>query len=287
VSYPSEGYGPYGFAPWHQTSWDARAAGNFIGGGMGSGLVVVAALSGAAGVARAALFLGGLALIGLGLLCVSLELGRPFRALNVFRNPRSSWMAREAWTSLPLVAAGLGAAAGVPGASWLALALALAFVYCQARLLQAAKGIPAWRDAGVVPFMVATGLAEGAGVFLAAAPWHGAASMPLVAGFGALLIARLAAWLAYRRRVSGKTAPGATAALDRAGRVLQLMGTLIPLALALVAGFVAGDAVLAIVGVAGLVAALAGAYAKLLLVTRAGFNQGFALPRVPVRGVRQ
>jgi phenylacetyl-CoA:acceptor oxidoreductase subunit 2 len=195
-------------------------------------------------------------------------------------------MAREAWTSLPLVAACVGAAVGVPGASWLALFLALAFVYCQARLLQASKGIPAWRDAAIVPFLVATGLAEGAGVFLAAAPWHGGASMPLVAGFGALLIARLAAWLAYRRRIAATTAPGATVALDRAGRALQLPGTLVPLALALAAGFVAGDAVLAIVGVAGLLAALAGAYAKLQLVTRAGFNQGFALRHVPVRGVR-
>lgn len=286
MTYPAKGYGPYGPAPWHQTSWDARAAGNFIGGGMGSGLVVFTVLAGATGGARVALLLGGLALIGLGLFCVSLELGRPFRALNVFRNPRTSWMAREAWTSLPLVAACIGAAASVPGTPWLAALLALAFVYCQARLLQAAKGVPAWREPAVVPFIVATGLAEGAGVFLAAAPWHDAASMPLVAGFGALLIARLAAWLAYRRRVAGTTAPGATAALDRAGRALQLLGTLVPLALALAAGFVVGDAVLAIVGVAGLLAALAGAYAKLLLVTRAAFNQGFALPHVPVRGVR-
>ena len=38
----------YGPNPWHQTHWDARAAGNFIGGGTGSGLIVFAALSGAA-----------------------------------------------------------------------------------------------------------------------------------------------------------------------------------------------------------------------------------------------
>ena len=45
---------------------------------------------------------------------------------------------------------------------WLAAALALAFIYCQARMLQAAKGIPAWREPLLVPLMVVTGLAEGA-----------------------------------------------------------------------------------------------------------------------------
>ena len=78
--------------------------------------------------ARIALLLAGLALVGFGLFCVSLELGRPLRALNVFRNPRTSWMAREAWTSLLLVPAVLAAAAGAAGASWLAMLLALAFV---------------------------------------------------------------------------------------------------------------------------------------------------------------
>lgn len=277
---------PFGPEPWHQTSWDVRAAGNFAFGGAGSGLVAFAAVSPAEGVALSALLLAGLALVGLGLGCVFLEIGRPLRAPNVIRNPRTSWMSREAMAAGLLAAAVAGTVAGVPACRWAAAALALVFVYCQARLLQAAKGVPAWREPAVVPFIVATGLAEGAGVFLAAAPWHDAASMPLVAGFGALLIARLAAWLAYRRRVAGTTAPGATAALDRAGRALQLLGTLVPLALALAAGFVVGDAVLAIVGVAGLLAALAGAYAKLLLVTRAAFNQGFALPHVPVRGVR-
>jgi hypothetical protein len=35
-----------------------------------------------------------------------------------------------------------------------------------------------------------------------------------------------------------------------------------------------------------LLAALAGAWIKLVIVTRAGFNQGFALARLPVRGAR-
>ena len=286
MTYPAKGYGSYGPEPWPQTSWDARAAGNFICGGMGSGLIVATILGGATGFARMSLLLAGLALVGLGLFCVSLELGRPLRALNVFRNPRTSWMAREAWTSALLVPACLAAAVGIPLAAMPAVLLALAFVYCQARLLQASKGIPAWREPLLVPLIVATGLAEGAGVFLTLAPLAGAATMSLLVAFGVLLIARVLAWLAYRRRLAGRAAAGALVALDRAGRVLVFAGTLAPLALAvaLASGLVGGETTLPVAAVAGLLAALSGSYLKYALLTRAGFNQGFALAHLPVRG---
>ena len=48
-------------------------------------------------------------------------------------------------------------------------------------------------------------------------------------------------------------------------------------------GGIAGGAA----AVAGAAALVAGAWFKLKLVTRAGFNQGFALARLPVRGVRR
>jgi hypothetical protein len=38
---------------------------------------------------------------------------------------------------------------------------AAAFLYCQARILRAAMGIPAWRGPWVVPLIVVSGLAEG------------------------------------------------------------------------------------------------------------------------------
>jgi phenylacetyl-CoA:acceptor oxidoreductase subunit 2 len=279
----------FGPNPWHQTSWDARAAGNFIGGGAGTGLIVFTALSGAQGPALTALVLAGLALMALGLLCVWLEIGRPLRAINVFFNPRTSWMSREALTSTVLFPAGLAAAAGVPGTEWLAAALALVFVYCQSRMLQAAKGIPAWREPLLSPLIVTTGLAEGAGLFFVAAPLHGRATLSLLVAFGTLLVARMLVWLAYRRRLTGTTARGADAALDRAGRGLQFAGTLAPLALAatIVVGAVSGTPLFVVAALAGLVATLAGWYLKFVLVTRAGFNQGFALPHLPVRGVRR
>lgn len=288
MTYPANGYGTFGPDPWHQTSWDARAAGNFVCGGMGSGLIVFTVLFGATGPVRAALLLAGLSLVGLGLFCVSLELGRPLRALNVFRNPLTSWMAREAWVSALLAPACLAAAVGIAGAAWLALLLALTFVYCQARLLQAAKGIPAWHEPLLVPLVVSTGLVEGAGVFLLTTALTGAATMPLLFVFGVLLIARAFVWLAYRRRLAGKAAQGALLALDHAGRVLQLAGTAAPAVLVagIAAGLVADAIMLPLAAAAGLLAALAGSYLKFTLVTRAGFNQGFTLPHLPVRGVR-
>jgi len=288
MTYPAGGYASYGPEPWQQTSWDWRAAGNFVCGGAGCGLIVFTALADAGRVATGALTVAGLALVGLGLLCVALELGRPLRALNVFRNPRTSWMGREAWAATLLFPVGLAAAWGVPGAAPVAAGLALAFVFCQARLLQAAKGIPAWREMLLVPLVVTTGLAEGGGLFFAGVPWHDAGNLWLLTGFGALVLVRVLVWLGYRRNLSGTLAQGATDALDRAGKVLQLAGTVVPLALvaAIATGFVPGALTAWVAAIAGLAAAVAGAYTKFTIITGAGFNQGFALAHLPIRGAR-
>jgi len=276
----------FGPNPWQQTSWDARAAGNFMCGGAGAGLIVFTAMSGAGGTARAGLMLAALALVGLGLFSVFLETGRPLRAVNVLFNPRTSWMSREAFTAALLFAVGGATILGWTNDAWFAAALALVFVYCQARMLGAARGIPAWREPMVVPLVVATGLCEGGGLFLLALPLHGEGSLWLLAVFAALLFARLLAWFAYRRRLAGALARGAAAALDRAGWVLQLGGTLLPLALIALIVVVgnSGRQVPLFAAIAGLMAAGAGAYLKFTLVTRAGFNQGFALAHLPVRG---
>jgi len=279
----------YGPDPWQQAHWDWRAAGNFVCGGAGGGLIVFAALSGAEGLALAVLLLGGVALVGTGLLCVWLELGRPLRALHVFINPRTSWMTREACVATLLMPITLAAAAGLPGFPWLAAVLALAFVYCQSRMLQAAKGIPAWREPLLVPLVVLTDLAEGAGLLLLAQPARATAQPLLLALVGAVVLARMLVWLAYRRRLAASVAARALVALDGAGRWLQLAGSWLPLALfALVAGGLIGGALAAplLVG-AGMLATVAGAWLKFTLITRAGFNQGFALVHLPVRGVRR
>lgn len=279
----------YGPAPWHQTQWDWRAAGNFVCGGAGAGLIVFAALSGTQGLALAVTMLGGMALVGIGLVCVWLEIGRPLRALHVFFNPRSSWMSRESLVATALMPVTLAAAVGLPSFQWLAALLALAFVYCQSRILQAAKGIPAWREPLLVPLVVLTGLAEGGGLWLVVQPTMAAADQPLLWLVSVLILARAAVWVVYRRRLSTSAAPRARAALDAAGRWLLLAGTLLPLlAIALVASDAIGGALAApLLVLAGLTTAGAGAWLKFTLVTRAAFNQGFALAHLPVRGVRR
>lgn len=278
----------YGPKPWQQTQWDWRAAGNFIGGGAGSGLIVFTALSGARGIELAVLMLAGLALIGLGLACVWAELGRPLRFANVFINPRTSWMSREAITATVLVPVGLAVAFVLPDFVWLAAVLALLFVYCQSRMLQAAKGVVAWREPRLVPLLVTTGLTEGAGLFWLGAAWHGRGTPALLIVFGALVLARMLVWRAWRQRLAASAAPRALAALDAAGRTLLVVGTLIPLAAIAVAGAGQfGAPATAIAATAGLLAALVGAWFKFTLITRGGFNQGFALVHLPIRGARR
>lgn len=268
----------YGPNPWVQQSWDARAAANFMLGGTGGGLVVLGALFGAGAVPLAV----GLACVAAGLTAVWLEIGRPLRAANVLLRPGRSWMTRESYAAVALFA--LGAAAlwhPHPALAAAAAVAAAGFVYCQARILRAARGIPAWRAPEVTPMVLATSLAEGAGALaLVAAPGAAGAAVLAVA-----VIAREAAWGRYLARVAPGLAPAARKALERVRPVHFGVGTLLPCA---VVGAMAllGAQPRVPLALAGLAAIAAGWLFKFTLVTRAAFNQGFALPRLPVRGRR-
>lgn len=250
---------------WLQRHWDARAAANFILGGTGAGLMVALALATPASATPVVL---ALALIAAGLTAVWLEIGRKLRALHVLFNPFTSWMTREAFVAVLLFPLGLGAIF-VPAALPLAAAAALAFLWCQARILRAAKGIPAWRAPQTVPLIVAAGLAEGAGLalFFTSEAW-------LLGAFALAVAARLLAWRRYRAAVRSP-------ALDPAGKALLWIGTVGAL-LFLALGFYWREAAL----LAGLAAIATGWWLKFALVTRASFNQGFSLPHLPVRGTR-
>ncbi len=277
----------HGPNPWQQTQWDWRAAANFMCGGAGSGLLVFSALA-----TRTTntpwLLLLGLALVGTGLFCVWLEIGRPLRALNVFFNPRTSWMTREGGVAMLLMPAGLAAAYGITGFEWITCALALAFVYCQGRILMAAKGIPTWREPLIVPLIVATGIAEGGGLWLLLQSTQAMQLPWLLLLLGAALLARAMWWPLYRQRLQGSAAPSALAALD-AMRAAWLAGSYLPLAsiVAVAFGSIGGTPASALLATAGLLAAAVGAWFKFSLVTRAGFNQGYALLHLPVRGQRR
>lgn len=273
-------------APWQQTNWDARAAGNFIGGGSGAALLACATLAENAATYR--LMAGvGLILVALGLLCVLAEIGRPLRSMNVLRHAQTSWMTREAIVAPFLFAAGAAAIiAGGGDLGSLAALLGMGYLYCQARMLQAAKGIPAWRHAKSIPLMIGTGLVEGAG--LAALIW-------IFAGSGAIpnwtrwlllmaLIGRRMAWRSYYEALDKEGAPQqAMAALCRLRGPFENIGQTLPELLLLVAIVYATEQVWPIAA-AALIGILAGWWLKLSLVTKAAYNQGFALPVLPVRG---
>ena len=281
----------FGPNPWQQTSWDWRAAGNFIGGGAGAGLLLITALFAAPDATKPAalpgLLLVGLALVGLGLLCVWLEIGRPLRALHVFFNPRSSWMSREGFVALFLFPAGLLAMLGLEGWIWGTALLALMFLYCQSRMLPAARGVPAWRPKPVIPLVFITGLSEGCAVFVMLGLFHGKVTSAVLLLLALLVLARITIWMLYRRAVDADLAPRARAALNHAGRWLLIAGTIAPLVLLCASAWGFGGTVQALLNAfAGASAVFAGAYMKYTLVTRASFNQGFALMKLPVRGVR-
>jgi phenylacetyl-CoA:acceptor oxidoreductase 26-kDa subunit len=268
VSHRPVSYGP---RPWQQTNWDWRAAANFMFGGTGAGLMIALALvqnQSPYPVILALLLVAG----GLG--AVWLEIGRKLRAIHVFFNPQTSWMTRESLVALILF--GFGISYLAIDDSWLQYAAALAalaFVYCQARILRAAKGIPAWRAPQVVALIMTTALVEGTGLLMFVNSDLLATSLITTA-----VIARAVAWSGYW---SALKQPGSRAALEPAGKILMQLGTLAPLALLLGAYYVPVAAPLA-----GLVAIAAGWRFKYVLVTRAALNQGFALPQLPVRGVR-
>jgi phenylacetyl-CoA:acceptor oxidoreductase 26-kDa subunit len=281
---PAPTYGP---KPWLQMSWDARAAFNFMFGGAGSGLAVTAAFFVAPASGWRALLALALVLVAMGLGSVWLELGRPWRFMNVAFNPRTSWMTREAYASGVVFA--FGAAAIVTGLPWLAWVAALAafvFVYCQSRMLRAAKGIPAWRVPSLSAFVVATAMAEGAGLAVALAPLAlGAVPRWAVAFLLAAVLVRLAMWWRYSASLKGRLAPQAAGALAAAGTHVVVLGSIVP-AFAIVVALALPVVAAVALTIGGLAALAAGWHTKFVIVRRAAYNQGFALPVLPVRGVR-
>jgi phenylacetyl-CoA:acceptor oxidoreductase subunit 2 len=226
-----------------------------------------------------------LAMVGAGLFCVWLEIGRPWRFLNVLRNPGSSWMTREAMAAVPFFGFGAlyllwpGWMSGLPAA-----VSGLAFVYCQARILRAAKGIPAWRQPGIATLVVITGLTEGVALFTMMAVLMKRFEMMELAivwsGLMVLIALRALAWQAYRGALAATGAPsGALSALDSG--IANLSAKVQAVVLGVTAIGLFSPPVLAL---AGVLALLSGWGFKFTLITRAAFNQGYAITRMPARG---
>ena len=277
-----------GVEPSQQKHWDWKAAGNFICGGIGSGLFMFTALAMLRHDELVPIGLTALGFVALGLFLVLLKIGRPLRSIYVLRQPRRSWMTREAWIATALFPLAI-LALWVQATALLVAGAVMAgfFLFSQAMILKEAKGIPAWRINWVVPLMLATGLAEGSGVFLAAIA-QGPQRQGLVQTVAviALILAAIRAWIwrSYQAALEVEGAPTRTLMVFYGYRPwLFAVGFVLP-AVLIVVGIATAMATGVLFAIAGVCIAVTGAALKFILITRAGFNQGFALTHTPVRG---
>lgn len=266
-----------------QRKWDWRAAANFIGGGSGSGLLVIAM---AVAVVRPAAYAVqtwmALGLISAGLLCVMAKIGRPGRALNAMRHADTSWMTRELLT-VPFIYLAVLAMLHRSTPGWLAAApavAALGFLYCQARILAASRGIPVWSEPAIVPLVVVTGLTEGAGLSVGSfALVSGTASAPLLALLAGLLALRQIAWARYRSALVGRSVPKrAREVLDRFAGHFAIFGQASPALLAVAALTMDGASGVWLSFLAGAAAVAGGWTLKYTLIIRAAYTHGVSLP---------
>jgi phenylacetyl-CoA:acceptor oxidoreductase subunit 1 len=275
-----------------QTLWDWRAAMNWIFGGIASGFAVMAYLASLAGAVYPDMipslhFVAG-GIMAVGLFCVFLKIGRKLRFWRAVSRPQTSWMTRELYAVAvfyPLVLANLLWPSAI--LALLGGAMALVFLWCQAKILHKARGIPAWRVPLMPWMLLATGLLEGTGLLALLLAWFKGLGQPgilvPVAGL-ALAAVNAALWIAYRRTAKEEgIVPLARRVIGENSLTLHLVGHALPALMFLLA--LANPALLWVyLGIGGVAAIAGGAFWKFTIILRAGYQQGFALPAVPQRG---
>lgn len=104
-----------------------------------------------------------------GLIASTFHLGHPERALKAFTQWRSSWLSREAWTSVTalIVMAAFGAGAVFGGAHWtliglLGAALSLGVVFTTSMIYTQMRTVPRWKTMLTPALFLITSLAGGA-----------------------------------------------------------------------------------------------------------------------------
>ena len=269
------------FGNTQQTQWDWRAAGNFMFGGSGGALILMAAITSWPGTPNPVIGLAALVFVGLGLFLVWLEIGRPWRFLHVFFHPQTSWMTREASVAVLLFATTCtGVLMQAPGLLAAAGLLGFLFLYCQGRILRASKGIPAWREPAVTPLIMSTGLAEGAAILSILLIFAGAGEMWLLYLLMGLLGWRLASWNYYRQQLAANNAPAATLKLlAEVNRPHVILGNALPLLLLLTVALMP-DLLQPLALLACILATASGWLMKFTIIARASKVQGYALGKL-------
>ncbi len=272
-----------------QTFWDFRAAMNFIMGGTGSGLVVIAMMLALDGLidatAARALFATGGVIIAIGLFFVFMEIGRKLRFWYAVLRPQSSWMSREVWAVgmlYPLIAANF---LWSSPQLWLATGFAgAAFLFCQARILYAAKGIPAWRVPLIPALVIASGLTEGAGAAMLALTTLGQTTLPPALALLSLILvpATAALWYIYVRRAPQNRIPAMARDVLTGITDVLLMWWAVAAVILLACLLLAPPP--AYFAFAGIMLIATGAIWKTMVIVHASHQQGFVLPQAPGRG---
>ncbi len=267
--------------PRKQKVWHKPAAFNFIMGGMGAAVYVLGLwLDWLGAPATEWHKLLAPALIGLGLLGLTLEAGRPFRSIHIFRGWRHSWMSREAWAAaffLPLAVAAWLWPDSAP--DWLAGLAALVFLVSQRFIVYRSRAVAAWNKPIILGIMAAASFAGGAGLFLLAAGLFNQGVISYLAAAGlASVLAQGGLWLVYLRG-SGDTAFDlGTAVLRRRRSLLATVGLGIVLPLILLTGILLVEIPSFLLGATAVIGGgamlLGGAALKGQLILRAGYLRG-------------
>ncbi len=275
-----------------QTFWDMRAAMNFIMGGMSAGLVLIAWLvylsGGLTQSALTSINLAASAGMGLGLFCVFLKIKQKQRFLYVVLRPQSSWMTREIYFVGLFYPALLADFIWPQAVLHLLVALAAAgFLWTQAMILYAAKGIPVWRVPLMPWMLIVSGLFEGIGLFLIASalfPNHIEAGQVTVITGLVLAVLNAILWHNYRIKAADRGIPPlARRSLNAITPLLYVCGHAMPAGL--FATVILTDIADPLVsGLGGIAAVAGGVLWKKNVITESSYQQGFAIPMVPQRG---
>ena len=264
-----------------QTCWDWRAAGNFMFGGTGGALMLMVAIASFPGTPSLPLGLAALAFIGLGLFMVWLEIGRPWRFIHTYFHPQTSWMTREASAAILLFPiAFVGVFFKIPAMITLAGFLGLLFLYCQARILLASKGIPSWREPTILPLIISTGMVEGTGLLILSLLILGSIQGWTLYLTIVLLAIRTLSWNKYRQQLTASKAPKQTLSVLSSIHAFTFWGgNIVPVILVCAALMIPGISVV-LVSIASIIAVLSGWHMKFIIITRAAQQQGYSLGKL-------
>jgi DMSO reductase anchor subunit len=189
--------------PVKQEVWGSPAVINFVLGGMGSGyyLLYCAAPYADTQISSRGVLLKllGPLLVGIGLLALTTEAGRPLRGYHLIRNLRHSWMSRETVAALTFVtSAFLAVVFSESILQFLAIAGCAGLLISQALILFHARSVACWNAPLTAAMFTISSLSAGYGLLLSVSSFFPAPASSHFFRFGIiLLIINMLMWFAF------------------------------------------------------------------------------------------